>query len=53
MPAVVLAGVAAHHHDHDVVADLAGEDVFGECPNHVTRALQSTWEASDVEGAWG
>jgi hypothetical protein len=48
------AGLPAHHHDDDHLAAVAaGDDPFGDQPpNHVTRGLQSTWEASDVEGAW-
>jgi hypothetical protein len=44
----------AHHHDVDhVVAVAAGDDPFGEqALHHITRGLQSTCEASDVEGAW-
>jgi hypothetical protein len=39
--------------DVELVDGVAGDDPFeDQCPNHVTRALQNTWQASDVEGAW-
>jgi hypothetical protein len=47
------AELPAHHQDVDhLVAVAAGDDPFEEqAPNGVTRGLQTTWEASDVEGA--